>query len=359
MRTLDVAIGKKFPPGPDSAGFDLDVRFTAGDGISVLFGPSGAGKTLTLESIAGFQWPDEGRITLDGKVLFDAAQGVHLPARARQCGYVFQKDALFPHMSVRGNLAFAAEALPKEERTRRIHSLLDHFALTPLAGRRPHEISGGERQRCAIARTLVTQPRLLLLDEPARGLDVELRRQLYQILRQVRSEFGVGMLLVTHSLEEAFELADRMFVYRQGRIEQEGDPRQVCAQPVSTAVARLFGVFSILQGRITAHDRDRDATRIETPEVALETTYLEGCPSGVTVDFCVHPEKVIATPRNGACREREIRLPLLRAVEMPNHVRLEFPGPLAAWVTREAFARAGDAHEWSITFPKGSVWIFR
>src|SRR5256885_1001034 len=165
---LQARLRKSFAPTPDSAGFTLDLEFAATAGVTVLFGPSGAGKTLVLESIAGFIEPDEGRILLDDDILFDGAARVHLAPQKRNCGYVFQNYALFPHMTLRENLAFAAERRPRLERHRRVNDMLEKFQLASVSGRRPHEVSGGEQQRCSIARALIGEPRLLLLDEPAR-----------------------------------------------------------------------------------------------------------------------------------------------------------------------------------------------
>src|ERR1700686_2469506 len=179
---LEARLHKTFPPRPDSAGFSLDLEFAAIAGVTVLFGPSGAGKTLVLDSVAGFVQPDEGRILLDDDILYDAAAGVHLPPQKRNCGYVFQNYALFPHMTLRENLAFAAERKPRLERHRRVNEMIEKFQLGEIAGRRPREVSGGEQQRCSIARALIGEPALLLLDEPARGLDASLRATLYATL---------------------------------------------------------------------------------------------------------------------------------------------------------------------------------
>src|SRR5580700_3383287 len=150
---LKVAVQKRFPAGPESAGFTLSVEFEAAPGVTVLYGPSGSGKTLTLDIVAGFVAADSGRILLNDRILFDSGARVHLPPRDRQCGYVFQNDALFPHMTVRNNLAFAASRLPRLERHRRIAELLDRFHIADLAGRMPHELSGGQKQRASIARS--------------------------------------------------------------------------------------------------------------------------------------------------------------------------------------------------------------
>src|ERR1700690_833373 len=149
---LHARLRKFFAPKPDSAGFTLDLEFSATAGVTVLFGPSGAGKTLVLDSVAGFVKPDEGRVLLDDEILFDAAAGVCMPPQKRNCGYVFQNYALFPHMTLRENLMFAAERRPRLERHLRANDMLEKFRPAEATGRRPHEVSGGQRQRCCIAR---------------------------------------------------------------------------------------------------------------------------------------------------------------------------------------------------------------
>ncbi|MGH9673587.1 MAG: ATP-binding cassette domain-containing protein, partial [Bryobacteraceae bacterium] len=144
---IQARIRKHFAAARESAAFTLDMDLRSGDGITVLFGPSGSGKTLTLDAIAGFLRPDEGRILLDDEILFDAAAGVHVPPQSRHCGYVFQNYALFPHMTLRENLEFAAERRPRLERHRRVGDMLEKFRLGEVAGRRPHEVSGGQKQR--------------------------------------------------------------------------------------------------------------------------------------------------------------------------------------------------------------------
>src|SRR5215470_4919153 len=227
---IQARIRKTFPPQPESAGFSLDLEFSAAAGVTVLFGPSGAGKTLVLDSIAGFVRPDEGRILLDDEILFDGATGVCLPPQARNCGCVFQNYALFPDMTLRQNLEFAVERRPRLERHRRVNEMLEKFRLVDRAGRRPHEVSGGQRQRCSIARALIGAPKLLLLDEPAQGLDAPLRAEFYEVLRQVRADFKTPVLLVTHDLHECFELGDDMQILRESRIVQSGTTTKVLDQ---------------------------------------------------------------------------------------------------------------------------------
>jgi molybdate transport system ATP-binding protein len=358
MALLDVEIEKHFPAAPDSPAFRLSVAFEAGAGMTVLFGPSGSGKTLTLESIAGFVRPDRGHVTLEGEALFDARSRIHLPPRKRKCGYLFQADALFPHMTVRGNLEFAAAALPAGERQRRIGEILEHFRIAALAGRRPHEISGGERQRCSIARTLLGNPRVLLLDEPARGLDIDLRRQLYRILRQVRVEFELPMLLVTHDLEEAFELSDHMLLYSGGRIEQKGAPGEVLERPANGRVARLLGLTNVFEGRVASADGPNGNARLETEEFSVNTPPLPGRAVGDVVGFCIRADRVLAAPANGGPRAGRRVLRLLQAVEMPDQVRLEFEGAISAHVPRPFYESRRGAEQWEVEFPADAVWVF-
>ena len=182
--SIDARLVKRLPPEQGSDGFELNIHLRTGAGITVLFGSSGAGKTLALNCLAGFARPDEGRILVRDELYFDAATHVHVPPQQRRCGYIFQDHALFPHMTLRENLRFAASAAPRDKhprphRYRRVGELLDLFELTDLAARRPAQLSGGQKQRAALARVLVQDPRLLLLDEPTRGLDARLRSAFY------------------------------------------------------------------------------------------------------------------------------------------------------------------------------------
>lgn len=348
---IEARIRKRFPPGPDSAAFSLDVEFRALASVAVLFGPSGAGKTLALDSIAGFVRPDEGRIMLDDQILFDAASGVNLPPQARHCGYVFQNYALFPHMTLRQNLAFAAERRPRLERHRKVNEMLERFHLTEVSGRRPHEVSGGQKQRCSIARALIGTPRLLLLDEPARGLDAPLRSELYALLRQVRAEFRIPILLVTHDLGECFELGDEMLVLREGRLVQSGPPRAVIDRPASVEVARLLGVFNLFQAEITELDPQRNLSRLRFGEFDLAGPYFPGKLRGDRVWLCVRPEQLSVLPRDGKPGANQIPAQLLRVVELPHAIRLEFSGDLTVELSHAEFEKHRHNREWLVAFP--------
>jgi len=353
---LEARIRKTFAPKPDSPGFSLDVSFQAGAGVTVLFGPSGAGKTLILDSIAGFLKPDEGRAMLDGSILFDGQSGLHLSPQKRNCGYVFQNYALFPHMTLRANLAFAAERRPRLERHRRVNEMLEQFRLSDVAGRRPHHVSGGQRQRCSIARALIGAPKLLLLDEPANGLDAPLRAELYEMLRRVRDEFKTPMLLVTHDLGECFELGEQMLVLRDGKIVQSGTPREILNQPANLEVARLLGAFNLLDAEIRILDPGRKSSRLQVGDYALEGPYFPGHLKGDRVTLCVRPEQVRVMERLGRPGPNQIPVELLRVVERPHGVRLEFSSQIhgsviRATLAREIFEDLRQAHEWMVEIP--------
>ena len=354
---LQARLRKTFAPKPDSAGFSLDLEFSATAGVTVLFGPSGAGKTLVLDSIAGFVVPDEGRILLDDDILFDGAARVHRTPQQRNCGYVFQNYALFPHMTLRENLAFAAERRPRLERHRRVTEMLEKFRLVESAGRRPHEVSGGQRQRCSIARALIGAPKLLLLDEPATGLDAPLRAEFYAALRQVRAEFETPVLLVTHDLEECFELGDEMLVLDGGRLVQSGTPRQILDQPANLDVARLLGVFNVLEGEIRTLDPGRNTSRVQVGEHELEGPYFPGHLKGDRVRLCVRPEQLSVSPRNGKLEMNQLPGELLRAVETPRGMRLEFSNGIAVALPHNEYQPLRDSRDWVIHFPSDSLRV--
>jgi molybdate transport system ATP-binding protein len=355
--TIQARIVKRFPAGPESAGFALNVEFETAAGVTVLFGRSGAGKTLTLDAIAGFVRPDQGRILLADEILFDAASGVNLAPQARHCGYVFQNYALFPHMTLRQNLAFAVERRPRLERHRRLREMLDHFRLTDVAGRRPHELSGGQKQRCSIARALLGDPKILLLDEPARGLDASLRAELYDLLRQVRAEYKTPILLVTHDLDECFEIGDEMLVYGDGRVVQTGPPRKIYEAPANIEVARLLGIFNLLPVEIRALDPAGNSSRVRYDDADLSGPYFPGRLIGDQVWLCVRPDQLRVAARNGKPGPNQLPAQLLRAVDRPRGVRLEFAGDIAVELPRGDYERQRHIKDWVIEFPPQSMRV--
>jgi molybdate transport system ATP-binding protein len=342
-------IVKRFAARSESAAFSLNLEFEAGPGVTVLFGPSGAGKTLTLDAIAGFIRPDMGRILLDDRILFDAGANVFLSPQERRCGYVFQNYALFPHMTIRQNLEFAAERRPRLERHRRVSEMIERFRLAEMAGRLPREVSGGQQQRCSIARALIGAPEVLLLDEPAQGLDAPLRFEFYSVLRQVRDEFTTPMLLVTHDLDECLELGDEMLIIQNGRLIQSGPPRTVLEQPANVDVARLLGVFNLLPAEILALDPTRNTSRLRFGEFELRGKYLAGHFIGDRVILCVRPNALRAQPRVGTPQPGQMPATLIRAVDKSDAVRLDFERDISVEIPRREYDPR--VREWLIEFP--------
>ncbi|MEI6125000.1 MAG: ATP-binding cassette domain-containing protein [Pseudomonadota bacterium] len=208
-------------------GFSLDVSFTVGNELAVIFGPSGAGKSMTLQLIAGFMKPDTGRIALGTTVFADTAAGGFTAPQDRRIGYVFQDLALFPHMSVEENILYGARGVSAPDRQRRFDECIDVFHLEGLEKKYPCEISGGQKQRVAFARAMIRKPRLLLLDEPFSALDMTLRGEMRDFLRDIRKEYRIPVILVTHDIFEAYCLADTVIVYADGQVVQTGPPQEV------------------------------------------------------------------------------------------------------------------------------------
>jgi ABC-type Fe3+/spermidine/putrescine transport system ATPase subunit len=218
------------------------VSFRVDGGFYALLGPSGSGKTTILRMIAGFMSPDEGSILIDTKDVTE------VPPHKRDIGLVFQNYALFPHMTVFRNVAFGLRMrnLPKKEMTERVLGALELANITDLAGRHPQNLSGGEQQRVAVARALVTQPRLLLLDEPLSALDRMIRQSMRAELKRIQRETGITTLIVTHDQEEALDLADELLVLDSGRVRQIGSPSDVYQRPTDPFVASFMGAANIV-----------------------------------------------------------------------------------------------------------------
>ncbi|NEX46722.1 sulfate/molybdate ABC transporter ATP-binding protein [Pseudotabrizicola algicola] len=238
----------------------IDLRIDAGELVALL-GPSGSGKTTLLKIIAGLEWPDAGALKVNGQ------DWLTLPAQKRRIGFVFQHYALFPHMTVRDNIAFGLTVRPRAERpgksviAAKVDDLLGLLQIPHLADRFPAQLSGGQRQRVALGRALAIEPAVLLLDEPFGALDAAIRRDLRRWLREVHQKTGSTTLFVTHDQEEAFELADRVVVMGEGRIEQIGSADQIHDRPSTPFVARFMGAVvelpvTLRAGRVEAPGLD-------------------------------------------------------------------------------------------------------
>jgi molybdate transport system ATP-binding protein len=237
-------------------GFELDVAFWADEGRVVLFGPSGAGKSLTLQAITGVVRPDAGRVEVNGSLLFDSACGVNLPPQERRVGYVPQNYALFPHLTVQQNVAYGIRGLDAARRRVLVRDMVELVGLQGLEQRRPAELSGGQQQRVALARALAFRPELLVLDEPFSNIDTGLRGTLRRELLDLQARSGITTLVVTHDLDDAFFLGERIVVYDGGRILQQGDRQEVFYRPATCRVAEFVGTRNILRGTVLGVDGD-------------------------------------------------------------------------------------------------------
>jgi molybdate transport system permease protein len=241
--SLEVAIAKQV------SGFRLDVEFTANSTTLGLLGASGSGKTMTLRAIAGLETPDRGRIVLHGRVLFDSAHRINVPARERRIGLLFQNYALFPHLTVAQNVAFGLRRVPELERARRVEKQLAAVHLDHLARRYPASLSGGEQQRVALARALAVEPAALLLDEPFSALDTHLRSALERQLRETLETYRGSTLFVSHNLEEAYRVCGELVVLAGGRVAARGPREEIFRQPPTLEVARLTGCKNFSRAR--------------------------------------------------------------------------------------------------------------
>ncbi|MFD2922793.1 molybdate ABC transporter substrate-binding protein [Halobacillus naozhouensis] len=221
--------------------FTVDISEQIGDETLVLIGHSGCGKSTTLKMLAGLLRPDEGKIEVINNVLFSSQQKVDLPPEERNIGYVFQNYALFPHLTVTENVVYGISKLPVEEREKRVQDTLAFLGIESLAHSKPAMLSGGEQQRVALARALVTEPELLLLDEPLSALDVSTRSHVRTELKQLLKKLSIPTILVTHDYEDARVLADRVAVMDKGKVIQSGIPREVTQFPADHFVAEFTG----------------------------------------------------------------------------------------------------------------------
>lgn len=227
-------------------GFTLSMKLEGGEETLALLGASGCGKSMTLKCIAGIERPDRGRIVVDGVTYFDAERGIDLSPQERRTGFLFQNYALFPNMTVQQNvLCGAAREKDKELRRARTEELLERFGLAELKDRYPAQLSGGQQQRTALARILVSEPRILLLDEPFSALDSHLRFRLEQEVRAVIRSFGKTVVLVSHDRDEVFRMADRVAVLQNGRAETSGPKAEVFRNPETVTAAMLTGCKNI------------------------------------------------------------------------------------------------------------------
>jgi molybdate transport system ATP-binding protein len=275
-------------------GFSTEIGLSLGEETLVLFGPSGAGKSLLLNMISGIITPDDGVVTIDHRDVYNSEEGVAIPIRLRKIGYLFQDYALFPHMTVYENIAYGIRGLKKNIVRAKVEELLDLMRLAGLEERYPYEISGGQKQRTALARTLATEPKLLLLDEPFSALDYQVREKLRSDLIMIHQKYSITTIFVTHDLEEAFVMGEKMAIINNGRLEQVGTREEVFYRPKTRNVAKLLGTRNIFKGRVS---------RVRGTELTIETDELGEVKAtidpvmhihkGHLVSFSIRPEEIM------------------------------------------------------------------
>ncbi len=247
------------------------VSFSAREGeILGLLGPSGCGKTTILRCIAGLEQIEAGKIILDGKTVSSPAEKIFVPPEKRRLGFVFQSYALWPHMTVNQNIAYALKGLSKEEREKRIASSLELVGLPQVGDRYPSQLSGGQQQRVALARSVSYEPRVLLLDEPLSNLDQKERERVRGELRTLLKRIGITTVFVTHDQEESFVICDRVILMNNGKIEQEGAPDHLYASPANLFVAEFIGRGNILKAEVETLDRSAHTATVRVPELEAD-----------------------------------------------------------------------------------------
>ncbi len=272
----------------------LDASFSCAPGeVLALVGPSGSGKSTILRAIAGLTRPSKGRIVCANEVWFDTTTGTHVPTPQRSVGFVFQSYALFPHMSAIGNIETALNHLPIQARRERAQKLLTQVHLDGLANRLPRELSGGQQQRVAVARALARDPQILLLDEPFSAVDRVTRQKLYRELADLRKTLNMPVILVTHDLDEAAMLCDRMCILHRGRTLQTAPPDEIVNRPIDRHVARLTDCRNIFKGRVQEHQATNGTTVLQWNGLTLEAQLDERFAVGDECDWMIPASGIV------------------------------------------------------------------
>ncbi len=342
-----------------SAPIALQAELECGSGeVLALVGPSGSGKTTVLRCIAGLYTPQEGHIQYGHTPWLATARGQNLSPAQRRIGMVFQHYALFPHLSALDNVREGFDDPSSIDAHTRARALLRKVNLDGLETRRPHQLSGGQQQRVAVARALARDPAVLLLDEPFSAVDRATREKLYGELAELRSELNMPVILVTHDLEEAVMLADRLTIMAHGRSLQSGSPLEVLARPASVEVARLVGLRNVFEGQVIAHDTASASTVLKWHDQLLTVRLQEDFAIGSTVAWAIPAEAVLLMASDRApsgSRDNPVDGRLGKLVRLGDRVRLQVlvhaaqTAPLALTVPRHLAERYALAEGQSLT----------
>ena len=290
-------------PGP----IPLDIDLTCRKGeILVIVGPSGSGKTTLLRSIAGLYKPASGKISCGTRTWLDTDNKTYINIQGRRVGMVFQNYALFPHLNAMQNINIAMGHIPREHRISRVHELLETVHMTGMAQRYPAQLSGGQQQRIALARALARDPEVLLLDEPFSAVDQQTRRKLVRELVQLHGQIRIPIIHVTHDLNEAKRVANRICIIHHGKSLQIDTPEIIMTKPVSAEVAYQTGNYNIFSGKVINHESGIKKTFILWKEYTLETAYRPDIPRGAEIDWMIPAENLILHRRDRPSKgERE------------------------------------------------------
>jgi molybdate transport system ATP-binding protein len=266
---LDVSLGKRH------GDFRIDVAFQSdGAMVTALFGRSGSGKTSVIDMVAGLVRPDEGRVVVDERVLFDSEKRIDLPPARRRIGYVFQEGRLFPHYTVKGNLLYGMERTTVAERLIRFDSVVEVLGIASLLDRRPGKLSGGEKQRVAIGRALLTSPRLLLMDEPLASLDGARKAELLPFIARLPGQFGIPILYVSHAMDEVLRLADHLVLMDSGRMADCGTVEEVMSRPSFAAVSGGQDLANVITATVAKNDPLHGTTHLAFPGGVIRVPLL-------------------------------------------------------------------------------------
>ena len=269
-----------------------DVSFDVEEGeLFTLLGPSGCGKSTTLMSIAGFQHPEAGRVAVGDEVFVDAARKVAVPAEQRNLGIVFQSYAVWPHMTVFGNLAFPLKVrkLKRNAIRTRVREVLELVEMTPYEQRYPHQLSGGQQQRVALARALVYSPSVLLLDEPFSNLDAKLRERARAWVKELQRTLGLTTIFVTHDQDEALSMSDRVAVMSAGEVQQIGTPEEIYRHPGNRFVAEFVGRVNLIEGLVSGSEGGGVVVDVDSSH---RLTVHDGAGASGNVTVAIRPEAV-------------------------------------------------------------------
>jgi ABC-type sulfate/molybdate transport systems ATPase subunit len=332
---------------------NLDIDLPLPDGITALVGPAGAGKTATLAAIAGFTRPERGRILIDDAIVFDGESGVNLAPQRRRCAWVGACDALFPHLTVRQNLLFAADRWARLERTRRVAEMLERFELTDALEMHPRGLPPARRLRVEVARALMTEPKVLLVADGAgeRVADEAL-------LRLVRGAFSSAVLWVTGNLDLCYSSADRLALLEGGRVVGHGPARELMEHPESVEAARLVGISNLYPATIAGLDPGRNQSRLGCADFSLTGPYLKGHFKGDRVWVGIRAEDVRVHADELEPGVNFVAVEVLRVTERARTVRLEFARGIAAEISREQYAIQKDNKGWQVELPPAALRVF-